>query len=395
MTVRLLVALAVLVCFLPQPSFAQDESPIAPPFRLHYWQHDGMRVFGLVQSPLVDVDGVPAQYFEKGRIEDHRQTTRDPTWSLAYGRLTAELIAQAPALPVNHTHVTYGDLRALSESRQPVPEGFVAGTQPVAGGVFVPADPQLRAAPGYVVPDRFWAYINRGDLFPTGWLHAVGLPLTNAFTVETGANGARRVITMQAFERTVLTYDPQNPVAWQVERANIGTDALLAAGQTPLQREPPAPRYVFPVQNAACDYGRYHHDYPATDIFCPLGSNVAAATDGVVDFVSTVDRWDPATDRPEHRGGLSVAIIGDDGLRYYGSHLAAVAEGIAPGVRVSAGQVIGWLGTSGNARSTPPHLHFGISRPTFPEDWQVRRGEIPPYDYLQAWQRGEMVIPRS
>lgn len=153
-------------------------------------------------------------------------------------------------------------------------------------------------------------------------------------------------------------------------------------------------RYVFPVRAERVSYGPYHHDYPATDIFCPAGSEFVAPIDGVVDFVSYTDEWNPRTDRPEFRGGLSVAIIGDDGWRYYGSHLSAIAEGIAPGVRVSAGQVLGYTGNSGNARSTPPHLHFGISYPTTPDDWKTRRGQIPPYHYLVAWSKGDMKTPQ-
>jgi murein DD-endopeptidase MepM/ murein hydrolase activator NlpD len=141
-------------------------------------------------------------------------------------------------------------------------------------------------------------------------------------------------------------------------------------------------------------YGRFHHDYPATDIFCPIGSEFVAVTDGVVDFVSREDRWDPKVDDGATRGGLAVAIIGDDGVRYYGSHLSQVADGIEPGVRVTAGQRLGLTGHSGDARTTDPHLHFGISHPTTPDDWKVRRGEIGPYDYLFAWQRGENVAPR-
>src|SRR5207247_2721462 len=59
----------------------------------------------------------------------------------------------------------------------------------------------------------------------------------------------------------------------------------------------PAPagsaRYVFPVQplSAVLHYEPYHHDYPATDIFCPIGSRFVAPTSGVVDFVSPIDRW--------------------------------------------------------------------------------------------------------
>jgi len=145
--------------------------------------------------------------------------------------------------------------------------------------------------------------------------------------------------------------------------------------------------HVFPVIAAHVSYGRTHHDYPATDIFCPRGSAFVAPTAGVVDFVSDRDLWSPEADRPEHRGGLAVAIVGDDGWRYYGSHLQAVVVGIRIGERVNEGQLLGRTGSSGNARGVLPHLHFGISRPTTSSDWKVRRGEVPPYEYLKLWQK--------
>ena len=156
----------------------------------------------------------------------------------------------------------------------------------------------------------------------------------------------------------------------------------------------PGQRYYFPVQPPEIAiYADEHHDYPATDIFVPIGTVVVAVTDGVVDEVSRVDRWDPATNNGAYRGGLWVSIIGDDGVRYYTSHLSSVEPGIEAGVRVHAGQVIGLSGYTGNATRTPPHVHFGISHPTFPGDWAVRRGEIWPYEYLQAWARGQDVTP--
>ena len=157
--------------------------------------------------------------------------------------------------------------------------------------------------------------------------------------------------------------------------------------------QPSAQAHVFPVQGAKVNYGASHHDYPAADIFCAQGSQFVAVTDGVIDYVSHKDVWDPATNDPAVRGGMSVAIIGDDGVRYYGSHLSAVADGIEPGMRVVAGQILGLTGKSGDARSTPPHLHFGISRPTTPDDWKTRRGQVAPYRYLRAWQRGENLTP--
>jgi len=154
--------------------------------------------------------------------------------------------------------------------------------------------------------------------------------------------------------------------------------------------------YVFPVQPSnVVDFaeGVASHGYPATDIFAPEGIKFVAVTDGVVDFVSYEDRWNPEHDDPALRGGLSVAIIGDDGVRYYGSHLSAIKHGISPGVRVVAGQVLGYVGHTGDARTTPSHLHFGISRPTYPEDWHARRGEVDPFPILVAWLDGHNVTP--
>ena len=154
--------------------------------------------------------------------------------------------------------------------------------------------------------------------------------------------------------------------------------------------------HIFPLQPpsaAGFAEGTASHGYPATDIFAVVGTKFVAVTDGVVDFVSTTDLWDPAHDDPALRGGLSVAIIGDDGLRYYGSHLSAIAAGITPGVRVKAGQLLGLVGNTGDARTTLSHLHFGISRPTTPDDWKARRGQVDPFPYLQAWRDGHNVTP--
>jgi murein DD-endopeptidase MepM/ murein hydrolase activator NlpD len=152
--------------------------------------------------------------------------------------------------------------------------------------------------------------------------------------------------------------------------------------------------YVFPVQPPSlAGFADGGHPYPATDIFAPVGTKFVAVTGGVVDFVSYTDRWDPAVGDMAVAGGLCVAIVGDDGVRYYGSHLRAIADGIRPGVRVEPGQLLGYVGTSGNAVGKDPHVHFGISRPTYPEDWQARRGQVDPYPFLLAWRAGHNVTP--
>ncbi len=171
------------------------------------------------------------------------------------------------------------------------------------------------------------------------------------------------------------------------------TPSSSSAPQVTTKRLRPC-RYVFPLQPpGAASFGPYHHDYPATDIFAPRGTTFVAPTAGVVDWVSRVDRWNPLQNDPSTRGGLSVAIVADDGIRYYGSHLLDVAPGIEPGVRVAAGTLLGHVDSSGDARGLAPHLHFGISHPTTPGDWRVRRGEVSPYPYLNAWKAGKAETP--
>lgn len=196
----------------------------------------------------------------------------------------------------------------------------------------------------------------------------------------------RTFLTLVLF---LATLSPTGMVQGQSKEALSGESppslAELAAKQ---------PRYTFPVEAAGkIWYPACHHDYPATDIFVAVGSRFVAPIAGIVDYVSYKDTWDPKVDDPATRGGLSVAIIGNDGVRYYGSHLSAVAKGIKPGARVQKGQLLGRTGKTGSARSTDPHLHFGISHPTTPDDWKVRRGEVDPYPYLNKWRKGVDATP--
>lgn len=154
-----------------------------------------------------------------------------------------------------------------------------------------------------------------------------------------------------------------------------------------------APIYVFPVRGCEVNYARAHHDYAATDILSKAGCAFVAPIDGVIDEVSRVDTWSGKVNAGLTRGGLSVSLIGVDGVRYYGSHLRSVHKDIVPGLAVKAGQRLGSVGSSGSARGTAPHLHFGISWPTPPETWWVRRGVVHPWKYLDAWKAGKDLSP--
>ena len=154
-----------------------------------------------------------------------------------------------------------------------------------------------------------------------------------------------------------------------------------------------APIYVFPVAGCEVNYARAHHDYPATDILAKKGCAFVAPIDGVIDEVNRVDTWSGKVNAGITRGGLSVSLIGVDGVRYYGSHLKSIYKTIEPGLVVKAGQRLGSVGATGSARGTSPHLHFGISWPTPADTWWVRRGAVLPWKYLDAWKAGKDLSP--
>lgn len=151
----------------------------------------------------------------------------------------------------------------------------------------------------------------------------------------------------------------------------------------------------FPVRGNT-SYSRAHHDYPATDIFAGCGSPAVAPVRGTVLEFGRRDRYRPRRDNPALRGGRFVSMRGADGVRYYGSHLRSVASHMRKGKRVRAGQLLGRVGQSGNARGTGCHLHFGISTVCARTgDWRVRRGVVRPYRFLRAWERGGDRSPKA
>ena len=171
---------------------------------------------------------------------------------------------------------------------------------------------------------------------------------------------------------------------------------LIVAGAlliTSMQPAHASPTYTFPISGCAVTYARAHHNYPATDILTKKGCKFVAPTSGVVDEVNHVDKFSWKTNKGADRGGLSISIVGDDGVLYYGSHLSKIPTEMVPGFRVNVGDIIGYVGNSGDAKGLATHLHFGISWPTPAGIWWVRRGELYPWKYLDAWKAGKDVSP--
>ena len=126
----------------------------------------------------------------------------------------------------------------------------------------------------------------------------------------------------------------------------------------PTDANPPANTssdWVFPVQGpnsfvnswgAPRSGGRTHK---GTDIMTARNTPLVAVVKGVIGRTSPTDTG---------LGGITIWLNGDDGNSYYYAHLSSIKSGIKPGVRVTAGEVIGYAGNTGNAAGGAVHLHF-------------------------------------
>jgi murein DD-endopeptidase MepM/ murein hydrolase activator NlpD len=136
------------------------------------------------------------------------------------------------------------------------------------------------------------------------------------------------------------------------------SDRLLFYGRIlKLYTQEPDTRLAMPLEdvrrNAIADTwqaprgdGRKHE---GQDIFAPRGTPILSATSGYIYNIGE-----------NNLGGQTVSVISKGGRVYYYAHLDSYARGIHIGDRVTTRSVLGYVGTTGNAQGTPPHLHFGV-----------------------------------
>ena len=142
--------------------------------------------------------------------------------------------------------------------------------------------------------------------------------------------------------------------AWRLSR-------LPPPSALPVPVDGVAARRIADTWGAARSGGRQHQ---GVDIFAKRGTPVHSATHGVVIGVKDYGL-----------GGKQVWVIGPGGERHYYAHLDDFAPGIARFDRVQPGTLLGHVGDTGNARGTPPHLHYGI---------YAMSGAYNPWPLLQA-----------
>jgi murein DD-endopeptidase MepM/ murein hydrolase activator NlpD len=138
--------------------------------------------------------------------------------------------------------------------------------------------------------------------------------------------------------------------------------------------------YVFPVATGA-DYGDtyggvrndiydgWHH---GDDLFAALGTPVVAVANGKLSLVG----WNQL-------GGWRLWLTDGDGNSFYYAHLAAYSRWVLTHRNVRAGEVVGFLGRTGDAFTTSPHLHFEIHPQQFLN--LGYDGAVDPTSYLKKW----------
>jgi peptidoglycan hydrolase-like protein with peptidoglycan-binding domain len=134
---------------------------------------------------------------------------------------------------------------------------------------------------------------------------------------------------------------------------------------------------IFPVAGEASYTdtfysSRYNGQHHAQDLMADKMVPVVAVASGRIEFVN----WSSNPDDLRPHNCCSLALRHDDGWQSYYIHLNndspgtddgqgwGIAPGLRPGVHVQAGELIGWVGDSGNAESTSPHLHFELRDPS-------------------------------
>ena len=131
--------------------------------------------------------------------------------------------------------------------------------------------------------------------------------------------------------------------------------------------------YAFPVYGEhrfTNDYGaprQFTGKHEGNDVFAAAGTPVVAVTKGRLYRVGTL-----------RISGNRLWLKSDRGDHFFYAHLSSFAEQARNGKEVAAGEVLGFVGSTGDAEQTPPHLHFEIH----PGGGDA----INPYPFLRAWE---------
>jgi murein DD-endopeptidase MepM/ murein hydrolase activator NlpD len=226
---------------------------------------------------------------------------------------------------------------------------------------------------------------------PTPGQHNVITALDVFLTADHGGLPAQSEIQIgyaeanaQASVPPPLPQAPSGPTTTSVqpkEPKSNGIPPILSRPQTVTPKQNPQ-GYVFPVYGDSSysdTYGAARGDVPGgwhhgDDIFAPLGAPLLAVAHGTVFSVG----WNKV-------GGWRLWLRDDRGWEYYYAHLSAYSPLAVNGAIVNAGDVLGFVGNTGDAEGTPYHLHFEV-HPVGLLGLGYD-GAVDPTKYLDAWKR--------
>ncbi len=172
---------------------------------------------------------------------------------------------------------------------------------------------------------------------------------------------------------------PSSPPATQPPQLRPPTSTAEPVSPPDTASISPGQRLLIPVEGVAAaqltdtfddarSQGRRHD---AIDIMAPHGSRVLAAADGTVEKLFNSER-----------GGITLyEFDADQHFVFYYAHLAEYAPGIVEGKQLHQGELIGYVGSTGDASADAPHLHFEVSV-LGPEKHWWRATSINPYPLL-------------
>jgi murein DD-endopeptidase MepM/ murein hydrolase activator NlpD len=197
-------------------------------------------------------------------------------------------------------------------------------------------------------------FVMRGPATPTPTTLPADAPTPGqaaaqpAGTATTTATPAPSAIASAQVTPTTTATPAVNAPAMTSTAAGSPTTALPAGETLLLPVQGIQPSQLHDTFNEARGGGTRPHE--ALDIMAPRGTPVLAAIDGTVEKLFT-----------SVPGGLTIYEFDRAGTRaYYYAHLDRYAEGLAEGQALRRGDVIGYVGSTGNAAEDAPHLHFAI-----------------------------------
>jgi hypothetical protein len=241
-------------------TWQRNDRPIAEQRASRSWTWGPHGLMARTEGYVQSASGLrQVQYFDKARMEvNNPRGDRNSQWFVTTGLLVVELITGRTQIGdsqfVQHDPANIPIAGDPDDAGAPTYASFggVTGIQPgdrtgqlpaetidrsgQVGAYAGPQRPETRMThfvpeSGHNIPEVFWNYLNSSGLvydrgYRNGtlvnWVFTLGYPISDPYWTRIRVGGVERDVLVQAFQRRVLTYSPDNPSGWQVEMGNVG-----------------------------------------------------------------------------------------------------------------------------------------------------------------------------